>query len=651
MGGEAAEAISSLLKGLGTAGKELATGEVKEVPQFLQGIKAGRKTSVWDIIGDKADVFRTGGDDGVKVGQMYGKFQVARAQMQKKLDAPVKAISDAVVEDPNLASKVNNKSTLGDIHAHMRGQNHPLAPLAKNLGGIKGEGFKKTLEEHFVGNISQARILASSQVFGDKQQNLMPFVMKAFDSDDPVQNTWARTVMNVISNETHDNTEVFNPITGGKHEVSKVKSDIQTAFKRENILREKLKEGKKQLPNIDMSQTYTAAGIMEHRMSNVLRAVQLPLVALKHVSQYGNLSSIPAKMLIKGLLEMGDEEFKSHLDISSILAYTDHDMWDKQIRGRFGITSRLTGNKTAGELFYRAYHMPFFDYLRTRQLTYAASVGYHSANMWAKQAVDGSARAIEELKEMGFDPQDIIKQGGILTDEQKTHAMFHFTNNRFFMDKSIERSMLSSSNVIMRSATMYHTFVNAQQHFMRRELAKLARAHDFVGIAQMAGTIGILYPMIAPMLKSLEVFGRTFSLDQAGQSAQNDYDKLLHGSFGDRASTYLDLLAHYGSLGIYNGYLSAAKTDRFAYQLMGPNFAVGARFVQDAIKSAAVTNKAGKHNLAPIVRDLLEDTVPIIGNPLAHKIAPTLKEEKLASGRKSRVQRASRRRSKNTWEF
>lgn len=649
MGGAAVDIFKSLFKGLGTAGKELATGEVKEVPQFLQGVKMGPKSSVWDIAGAKSDIFRTGGENGEAVGKMYGKWQVARAQAQTRLQAPIQQLSDAIHADPNLSSKVRTTSKLGDIHATMKAQNHPLTPLAAKLGGPTGEGFQKSLEEHSISTLSQARIQASSQVFGDKMQNLIPHIIDAFDSKEPDQVTWARTVMNVISTETHDNSSVFNPILGTTQEVSKVKSDIQRAFKRENVIRTTLKEEKGELPAIDVSRTYSPAGIMEHRISNVLRAVQLPLVALKHVSQYANLSSIPAKMLIKGMLSMGDEEFRTHFDASSILAYTDHDMMDKQIRGRFGLVSKWSKSSTAGELFYRSYHMPFFEYLRTRQLTYAASVGYHSSNMWAKQLLEGNKRAFEEFKEMGLDPAEIIKQKGILTDEQKTHAMFHFVNNRYFMDKSIERSMLSSANPFMRSATMYHTFVNAQQRFMRRELAKMIRAGDYTGIAQFAGTIGILYPAVAPMLKSLEVFGRTFSLDQAGQSAEQDYDKLMNGSFGDRAGTYLDLLAHFGSLGIYNSYLSAAKTDRFAYQLMGPNFAVGLRFVGDAIKSAAVTNQAGKHNLAPVVRDLLEDTAPIIGNPLAHKIAPTLKEQR--GDMPVRPHRPSRRQPKNMWEF
>ncbi|HEY4800752.1 MAG TPA: hypothetical protein VII99_16850 [Bacteroidia bacterium] len=650
MGGAIADAFSSLLKGLGPAVKEVATGESKEFPEMMQKIPLGRKSSMWDVTGAMDDVFRTGGDKGVKIQQMHSQWQVARAQAQKKLQAPITQISDAIAEDNNLSSKVSLNSKLGDIHATMKAQNHPLTNVAGSLAGPTGDGFLKTLEQHSTGVISQARMQASAQIYGDKMQNLFPHIIDAFDSKDPLQETWARTVLNVISRETHDNTQVFNPILDTTHEVSGVKSQIQKAIKRENLMREKLGEDRPQLPAIDVSRTYISAGTMEYRINNILRAVQLPFVALKHISQIGNLSSIPAPMLIKGLLSMGDEEFKTHLDISAILAYTDHDMMDKQIRGRFGLISKITGNPTAGDLFYRSYHMPLFNYVRARQLTMAASVGYHSANVWAKQLLEGNKRALEEIKEMGLDPEQILKQKGILTNEQKTQAMFQFVNNRFFMDKSIERSMAASSHPILRSATMYHTFINAQQRFMRRELAKMVRARDFVGIGQFAGTIGVLYPMVAPMLKSLEVFGRTFSPTQAGRSAREDYDKLINGSFGDRAGTYLDLLAHYGSLGIYNGYLNAAKTDRFAYQLLGPNIAVGARFAGDALKSALVTNQAGKHNLAPPVRDLLE-LVPIIGSPIAHKVAPTLKEQKDESGRLPRPHRPSRRQSGNFWEF
>src|SRR5215469_7579078 len=101
MGGAVADVFSSLLKGLGRTAEEAATGESKEFPQMMQKIPLGRKTTAWDITGAMDDVFRTGGENGVKVQQLHSKFQVARAQAQAKLQAPIGQISDAIVADKN----------------------------------------------------------------------------------------------------------------------------------------------------------------------------------------------------------------------------------------------------------------------------------------------------------------------------------------------------------------------------------------------------------------------------------------------------------------------------------------------------------------------------------------------------------------------
>lgn len=642
-----------LARVVGSGLKEAVTGESREFPKVLQDVRFTDRISLHDIVGAKDDLFRTGGKPGEDIGNMFKQYQVKRAQIQQQLQNNVKQVSDGVMKHPTLSKTVHYSDTpLKDIHDTFVKENNPLRNITAKLGGPTGDGFKKSLEDHSINTISQARVLASGEVFGPKMQNLMPYMMNAFDSKEPTQISWAKAVMNVISNETHDNTDVFNPILGTMTKVSRTKADIQRSFKRENVLRETLEPERSLLPQLDVSTTYSTAGVMEHRLNNFFRAVQLPLVALKHLSQIANLSSIPARNLAKGMLEMKNSEFRTFLDTSAILAYTQHDMMDKQIRGRFGQISKWTTSPTAGELFYRSYHMPFFDYVRTNQLTLSASVGYQSATMWAKQALEGNKRALLELEEMGININDVRKQGGILTPDQKIQAMFHFTNNRFFMDKSVERSLASNSNFFMRSATMYHTFINAQQRFMRRELYKMWKAEDYMGIAKFAGTLGVLFPSVTPWLKSLEVFGRTFNADEAGQKAEEDYDKLMHGNFGDRFGTYLNLLAHTGSIGIWNNYIGAAKTDRFAYQLLGPNIAATTRFIGDAIKSAAVTNKAGKHNIAPPIRDLLE-TIPILGSPLAHKIAPTEKEARAAAGYTPRPSRSrpNKRKVKNMWEY
>jgi len=51
------------------------------------------------------------------------------------------------------------------------------------------------------------------------------------------------------------------------------------------------------------------------------------------------------------------------------------------------------------------------------------------------------------------------------------------------------------------------------------------------------------------------------------------------------------------------------------------------------------------------VRDLLEDLVPIAGNIIAHKIAPTEKEQKAGVPQRTPRPRRDRGRVKNPWQY
>ena len=621
------EALGSLLEKLGT-----------KAPEFLTKSNIGQ--SIHDITGAKDDFFRLGGEDGKAIQDLHMNFQQARASYLKELDKPLNDLQEHLAKEPSLAGKINkNKTTLGEIHSNLTQLNHPATKISSSLMGINGENSGKTLTQLSIQNLANARTMASASAFGPKMENVIPFIMKAYDSGNPTAKMWADKTMDLISNETHDTTQYMT--YQGRVEASSVKTKIARAFTTENKLRQYTDQTPLDLPKTKI--TYSPQSELERRVQNVLRTVQLPMVALKHISTYGNLSSIPAPGLVHGLLGMSDAEFKTFLDSSSILAVTEHDMLQRDLEGRFGKVSEWTSSPTAGKIFYSSYHMPFFDTLRRFQLTLSASVGFHSAQMWAKQALNGNKRAIAELTEMGISPQEVMKQGGQLTADQLKKGMFHFTNNRFFIDKSIERSLKANSNPFMRSATMYHTFVNAQQRFMRRELTKMIKSGDYASIAQFAGTIGILYPAVAPFLKSLEIFGRTASVTQATNSAENDYDSLMmKKGFKDATETYLDLLAHYGAFGVYTSYIQAAHGNRFMYALAGPTIGTAARLGEDTLNAVTKANKLGDHNFSPMLRDILEDTVPIGGNIAAHNLIPTSKEESELNPH--RTHRPSRRR-------
>jgi hypothetical protein len=170
---------------------------------------------------------------------------------------------------------------------------------------------------------------------------------------------------------------------------------------------------------------------------------------------------------------------------------------------------------------------------------------------------------------------------------------------------------------------MFHGYVSSQQRFMRRELQKKLEAGDYVGIARYAGTVGLLFPTIAPMLKAAETVARTGSPSTASSGMQKDYETLAHPeNVAQFSAEYLDMLSYFGSWGIMHSFIGAAHGDRLALALMGPIAGDAVRTAQDTINFSTKSTKTGKHNIKPLAKDILQQTVPGVGNIAAHQIFP-----------------------------
>jgi hypothetical protein len=250
-------------------------------------------------------------------------------------------------------------------------------------------------------------------------------------------------------------------------------------------------------------------------------------------------------------------------------------------------------------------------------------MGYHAANYWAEKAFRGDKLSAIELKDLGLNPDEIIKRGGQLTREEKIKAIYYFTNNRAFISRPFDRSLTATRNPWTRMLTMFHGYVSSQQRFMRRELQKKLEARDYVGIARYAGTVGLLFPTIAPMLKAAETVARTGSPSTAIGGMQKDYETLEHPeNVAQFSAEYLDMLSYFGSWGIMHSFIGAAHGDRLALALMGPIAGDAVRTAQDTINFSTKSTKTGKHNIKPLAKDILQQTVPGVGNIVAHQIFP-----------------------------
>jgi hypothetical protein len=558
---------------------------------------------------------------GVTVADYVKDYTQIREMTFQKLEEPAKALWDGIGKDSQAKGLVNPaKDTIEEMHNKLG----PAHPLAKHTGQLINQSVSKngtstnaglTLKELSYQNHAQANLSARTQVFGPNSENLLPSVEELLTSKKASDNALGHFIMDSVSTITRDATQ----FRGAR--VSQIKMDVRSAFEKKNKLNAKYETGAARLPAevIKTDAPYTKTSPIERVAKSAIVQRLAPFSAIPHLTMIGNLSSAPLKAMYDGMLQLGDKEFKEHLLASGLLNNTMHSMFEKQLEGASGIIGKTLGND-AGSLFYNATHLPLFDQMRFHQLSLTASVGYHSAIMWGKAAVEGDKRAIAELRQMRLDPEEIVKREGQLTESELRTAMFHFGNDRMFVARPQDSSLYASSNVFMRSATMFHKTINSQFNFMNQELLKLARAGDWKSIAQFAGTLGVLIPSVAPYIKSLSTLARTGSVDKAKEDLDTTYGNLKgNAGLSKQALSYIEMLSYVAGIGTYHSYVQAADHDRLATAAAGPLMGIPITLLQDILKGVQSGRAEG---FKAVGRDVAPLAVPVVGKWLGYKLFP-----------------------------
>ena len=612
MGGIVADVAKSLFEATGVG------------PSSLEHTETGR--NILSLAGNKEHELGLT-PQGKAVGDMLQEYHRIKTTSLNQFNKNIKPVVDWHQGDDTARNSLPLKtSSIGDIHAHATGRGLPVAQSTKALldqdvdpkTGLS-RNADLTLKELSLKNQGQARLAGLAGSVGDKMQHVSPIIADMLEHPDPRVQASGHVVADIVSNELRD-TELMK-YGNTKSLQSSAKFQMNKTFNTVNKFRTKAGVDK-QIPKLQTNPTYIPPSAAEKIASSVLRTVQIPFVAIPHIGQYFHIgATAPLESIGKALLLMDKSNMEKTIQASGILANTEWDVIHSDLAARTGKVAEWTGQPTAASILSKTIHTPGFNFMRLKQLAASGAVGYHSAIFWAHNfAQTGDKRALAELTEMGIDPQDVMKQGGKLNEEQLQKGVYHFTNNRFFFDKSIDRSLWSNKNFFLRSASMYHSFVTSEVAFIRRELVKQYKAGDVKGIAQFAGTLGILFPTVAPMLKSLEMLARTGSPSQAVASMQQDYGNLTgqNGVVGF-TETYFDMISHIGAMGAALNYYSAIKGDRLANAVLGPSIGMG---VQD---TADVVNTVRGKSIKPLGRDLLQ-LIPVVGKPLSHQLFPTTKE-------------------------
>jgi hypothetical protein len=548
-------------------------------------------------------------------------YDFRRNQILTQLQKSPQQIEDVIKNNPDQL-----RSTIGKLHSDFSQQGHPVAQHTAAILNLDPKNFDLTLPEYTAKIGGQARLLARLEVVGANSEKLVKAVMPLYLKGDTVEESHANAILSIAANQFHDTSYPMVLDAAGVRPStvphSATKLDMQKALMAMN---QQLKaEGKPEInTRINTANVYERMNALEKFSSQRVRWYLAPMIAINHMSTFFNTSQAPLEGIYKGLASLGDKEIKDLTDASAVLGSQHFHMLLDDMSSRTGMLATKIGRPEVGALYSQIFHNPGFNFIRNAQLKFSAAVGYHSALYWAENAARGDKRSLLELRELGLDPQAIVQRGGQLTRDEKVKAIWNFTNNRSFISRPLDRSLTATATPWGRMLTMFHGYVTYQQRFMRRELQKMLDAGDYAGIARFAGTVGMLFPTVAPMLKAAEVFGRTASPKQAIAGMKEDYNRLEHPEdTAQFAAEYLDMLSYFGSWGTMHSFITAAHGDRLALALMGPTAGSTVRAGQDLINLATKSTKSGRHNIKPLAKDILQQTVPGAGNILANQIFP-----------------------------
>ena len=536
-----------------------------------------------------------------------------RTLATEKLMEPIHAFEGVAKKDQQIALAHDyNTTPLQQIHGGLP-NNHP-AKLALDPLMMRPELHGRSLPEIKKMFHSEGNMYGREVAFGPNASNLAATIYPMITSQG-VEKTKAEAWLGILSQVFKD-TEAI-PNVG---ERSGTKADVAQYI---NSMHKQL--GMSPI-KMDVGAEYKGGGRVEALTHHYAMTWLAPLIATAHLADFYKLGTLPAQSLWKTFTTMSDPQIQQLKTASGIFFHTVNSIYDNDFNYRTGKVANVTGLPDAAAIMHKLYHNPLFNNERMLQLSVMGSAAYHSAQMWGLQAVHGSPRAIAELEEMHLDVNKIIAKGGVLDEDELKQAIWHFTNNRLFIDKPMDRARFAQKSPFMRVASMFHGYITKEGSFLARELMKLAKSNDYMALAQFAGTVGIVFPATAPLLYALQTLIRTASPEKAETQLQEDYSSLLHPQgFGDFSLEYLKLLGHFGGGGAFMQYLHAASNYKLAENMLGPVPGVAISTAQDAVH--AVHSK-GPHKAEPFERDLLKYfTLPIFGPWAAQHLLPSRKHK------------------------
>jgi hypothetical protein len=261
------------------------------------------------------------------------------------------------------------------------------------------------------------------------------------------------------------------------------------------------------------------------------------------------------------------------------------------------------------------YQMPFFKDERKAFLVFSAEVGKQDALLNAEKLLQepGSKSARLSLQRYGIVPDEVIENGGKLTEEQLNRARYFQAERAMFIKSPLNTPQKWEENSISRTLYMYKPFAFNQSRMMKQAIVDAWKKDGVAGAAKVVGTIATLFPAAGELIWSGDELLMGHMPDR-----REDRIKAFEQTFGENIATrgideWASAIAHVGGLGVTYSILRSSYAQAMTNYLAGPFLGWAGEEVMGILNT--VRKQDPKYFLKPNLR-----RIPVIGPAVSNLI-------------------------------
>lgn len=417
--------------------------------------------------------------------------------------------------------------------------------------------------------------------------------------------------LNVIM---HDNREIKN-LKGGTQLVSQLKTNTAQN-----------PQFKKSLSFLNTDATYQPVGKTERFLHSAIYKSIVPWASLAHLGGFSHAAfSEPFGSFTSAALSMM-KDYKGSVDFLHKTGIYEESVLSsvrQQVDYKAGLLNKFLPNTLAYYL-NKATDMPLMQPVRNMEKTLFGLSGMKTAQEAAKTLVTDptNARALFELRDMHLDVNEVRKQGGELTEEQLTKAIYHHVNNNVGLHVDMERSFYARQNPWSRMTTMFHSFVAFEGRFLSHQIykASVLKGTDPFMTARSMAALTLVFPAFGLAIHQIRAMvGGDFSFADTKESLSAMNGSSDYEGQKKALEAYLELYSYVGGFGLLTSYSRALGRHRLLEQMAGP---LPNNFFQLATDVYNMNTKA-------VGKDLLQDIPSAgLGRIAARKLFPTKAQQR-----------------------